>query len=153
MKKTVPKQPRDLVVEEDLSNDSDTELTFLHTPPDTPPSEKRLKAIKHHELETPTFENGLPEFCSNESELYYSYRRFSARKRKQTNFLGVGGEQRNEVRGRRRRSGRNSTSRTLVFPVESEETQAKECGDLSPSVGFPATEEEAATEVLISLWL
>ncbi len=107
MKKTFPKQPKESRLKKQDSEmfcDSDAESSspIFHTPPHTPPSEKRMKIVNHQRIETPmlrSLEGGF-EF-DNES-----FMRFGSRKRKQTEFLGVGAEEVGEANRRRRQRGR-----------------------------------------------
>lgn len=172
VRKTVPKQPREsLTDEQNHSYESDNESPIFHTPPNTPPSEKRLKRTRPRVKETPTgsrsLEDGFP--FSDESE--YNYRRFSSRKRKQTVFLGVGDDEEEEKNGscRKRRA-----SRRLVYTVEPTEQQAKDhLGGLREEIKIQVSEPhlvqreaekedgdghaivdvlEEKAEVIISVW-
>ena len=109
VKTTVPKQPRESMMEEQNSStscDSDIESSpIFHTPPNTPPFEKMSKRAKYRTVETPTLHSFDEGFQFSDE----SFRRFSSRSRKQTHFLGVGSEEaevdterkRNRPRGRK----------------------------------------------------
>ena len=109
VKTTVPKQPRESMVEEQNSStfcDSDSESSpIFHTPPNTPPFEKLSKRAKRR---TPTLRSLEEGFQFGDD----SFRRFSSRSRKQTHFLGVGSEEAEEDTERRRSRPRG---RKLLF--------------------------------------
>lgn len=134
MKKTVPKQPKESKLNEQESLmfcDSDVESSpIFHTPPHTPPAEKRMKVVKRQRIETQILRSLEDDGFEFDNE---SFRRFGSRKRKQTEFLGVGSEEMEGPSNRRMRS----RSRKLLF--------------LPPSIREPRNQPSSPSDGMHSL--
>ena len=132
MKKTVPKLPKERSLTEAdnhmRSRDFDDEDSDTSAPLEATPIDKRRRKVDRREIATTNFHGTkmLEEQDDDCEELddFCNFRRFSSRKRKQTDFLGVEyGQLINgcDLNGRRRERGSRllrRASRRLVFPLE-----------------------------------
>lgn len=131
MKNTIPKRLKEreddnhIMRSCDYSEDEDFDAP---TPPEDTPIEKRRRKVDRREIERTTLHGSktLEEQGDHYEELddFCNFRRFSSRKRKQTDFLGVEYDHvinGCDLKGRRRQRGRRllgRASRRLVFPLE-----------------------------------